>query len=164
MKIILLHAILTTLAVKAELVETTIEWRPACDGATINVVSEEGRIRSVRAFAAHSMVIREWSIHYVNGVPITAEYRERERGKIKEGDHHAGEDSGENPIKRLRVFKAVNGKFNVTDKDLANDLADVISKANPENEQAGAGQPATRPAEKPEGGDKPQPEAEERPR
>jgi hypothetical protein len=161
MKIILLHAILTTLAVKAELVETTIEWRPACDGAIVDVISEGARIQSVRAFAAHSMVFREWTIHYVDGLPITAEYRERERGKIKEGDR-AGEDSGENPIKRLRVFKAVDGKFNVTDKDLADDLADVISKAHLESEQTGAGQPATRPVVEPEGGNKPLPGAEGR--
>ncbi len=142
MKILLL-AILTTLAAGAELVETTIEWRPACDGATIDVISDGTKIQSVRAFAAHSLNFREWTIHYVDGIAVTAEYRERERGKIKEGDR-AGEDSGDNPIKRLVVFKAVEGKFKVADKDLADDLADVLSKAKPKSEQAGGGQPATR--------------------
>jgi hypothetical protein len=113
--------------VKAELVETSIGWRPACEGATIDVISEGAKIQSVRAFAAHSLVFREWTIHYVDGTAFSAEYRERERGKIKEGDR-AGEDSGENPIKRLMVFKAVAGKFNIADKELADDLADVLSR------------------------------------
>ena len=143
MKIIVLVAILTTFSVRAELVETTIEWKPACDGAAINVISNGTKIQSVRAFAAHSLVFREWTIHYVDGVVVTAEYRERQRGKIKAGDH-AGEDSGENPIKRLMVFKAVGGKVNIADKELADDLSDVLSKAKPKSEQDGGGQPATR--------------------
>ena len=143
MKTIVLSAILTTLAVRAEPVETTIEWRPACDGATIEVVSDGTMIRSVRAFAMHSFVLREWTIHYVDGVAVTAEYRERQRGKIKEGDR-AGEDSGDNPIKKLITFKAVEGKFNVADKELADDLSDILSKAKPKSEQDGGGQPATR--------------------
>ncbi|MBC7979357.1 MAG: hypothetical protein H7Y36_02215 [Armatimonadetes bacterium] len=135
MKIIVLLAILTPLAARAELVETTIEWRSACDGATIDVVSDGTEIQSVRAFAAHSFVFREWTIHHVDGVAVTAEYRERQRGKIKEGDR-AGEDSGENPIKRLVVFKAVGGKFSVAEKELADDLTDVFSKVIPKSEPA----------------------------
>ena len=132
MKITLL-AILSAIATNAELVETTIDWRPACDGATIEVISDGKKIESVRAYAIHSFVIREWTIHYVDGLAATAEYRERERGKIKEGDR-AGEDSGENPIKRLKVFKAVDGKFNISDKELAADLAEVLTKAKPKSE------------------------------
>jgi len=147
MKIIVLFAILTTLAVRAELVETTIEWRPACDGATIDVISDGTKIQSVRAFAAHSFVFREWTIHYVDGVAVTAEYRERQRGKIKKGDR-AGEDSGDDPIKKLMVFKAVEGKFSVVDKEFADDLADILFKAKPKSEQDGGGQPATRPESK----------------
>src|SRR5690606_16919003 len=113
----------------------------------IDVISDGTKIQSVRALAAHSFVFREWTIHYVDGIAVTAEYRERERGKIKEGDR-AGEDSGDNPIKRLMVFTAVEGKFNVADKELADDLADVLSKAKPKSEQDGGGQPATRPESK----------------
>ena len=39
-----------------------------------------------------------------------------------------------------------------------------MTAANRKSEQAGAGQPATRPVDKSEGGDKPQPEAEGRSR
>ena len=96
------------------------------------------KIESVRAYAIHSFVIREWTIHYVEGLAATAEYRERERGKIKEGDR-AGEDSGGNPIKRLRVFKAVDGKFNISDKELAADLAEILTKAKPKSEHVVGG-------------------------
>ena len=41
-------------------------------------------------------------------------------------------------------------------------IADALAKAEREAEQPGAGQPATRPVDKPEGGVKPQPEAEGR--
>ncbi len=128
MRIIVISTILTTLAVRAELVESTIEWRPACDGATIEMVTDGAMIRSARAYAMHSFVIREWTIHYVEGIAVTAEYKERTRGKIMEGEL-AGEDSGENPLKRLSTFKALDGVFNIADKELSDDLADVLSKA-----------------------------------
>lgn len=134
MKIALL-AIISALVAHAELVETTVEWRPACDGATIEVISDGDRIHSVRAYAIHSHVIREWTIHFVDGIAVTAEYRERTRGKIKEGDR-AGEDSGNNPLKRLLTSKAIDGKFNIADKELSEDLTDVLTKAKPKNEQA----------------------------
>lgn len=130
MKTVVVFVILATLGVKAELVEATIEWMPACDGASIEVISDGTKIQSVRALAVHSLIFREWTIHYVDGVAVTAEYRERERGKIKDGDQ-AGEDSGDNPIKKLMVFKAVNDKFIIADKELADDLAGVLSKAKP---------------------------------
>jgi hypothetical protein len=133
MKIVLL-IILTTLAIRAELIETSIEWRPACDGATIDVISDGGKIQSVRAFAAHSFVFREWTIHYLEGHPVTAEYRERTRGKIMEGDH-AGEDSKVNPLKKLQTFKAVDGRFDLSDKELSDDLADILAKVKPKSEQ-----------------------------
>ena len=132
---VVLFILMATLAARAELVETSIEWRPACDGATIDVISDGGKILSVHAVAAHSFVFREWTIHYVDGVAVTAEYRERQRGKMREGDR-TGEDSGDNPLKKLVVFKAVEGKFNVAVKELADDLADVISKAKPKSEPA----------------------------
>ena len=136
MKIALL-IILTTLAARAELIETSIEWRPACDGATIEVISDGGKIQSVRAFAAHSFVFREWTIHYLDGRPVSAEYRERTRGKIMKGDH-AGEDSKVNPLRKLQTFKAVDGKFALSDKELSDDLADILAKAKPKSEQDAA--------------------------
>jgi hypothetical protein len=137
MKIVML-AILTTLAVRAELTETSFEWRPACDGATIEVISDGDKIQSVRAIAAHSFIFREWTIHYLDGHPVTAEFREKKRGKIKEGDR-AGEYSGVNPLKKLQTFQAADGKFNVSDKELADDLADVLTKAKSRSEYSGRG-------------------------
>lgn len=132
MKIALL-AIITAIAARAELAETTLEWRPACDGAPIEVISDGDKIRGVRAFATHSYVIREWTIHYVDGISVSAEYRGRTRGKILKGDR-AGENSGINPLKRLLTFKAIDGKFSIGDKELSDDLADILAKTQPKNE------------------------------
>lgn len=52
----------------------------------------------------------------------------------------AGEDSGVNPLKKLQTFKAVDGKFDVRDKELADDLADVLSKAKPKSVVDGNGE------------------------
>ena len=52
-------------------------------------------------------------------------------------------------------------KFQKLDDVIAKVQADIQKQ---QSEQAGAGQPATRPESKSEGGDKPQPEAEERSR
>ena len=83
---------------RAELVEKIIEWEPACDGANICVITDGSTIQSVKAFALHSKITREWTIHYADGIPISAQYQERERERIKEGEH-AGEFTGNNPIK-----------------------------------------------------------------
>jgi hypothetical protein len=132
-----LIAIIGSVVARAELTETTMDWESACDGSTIEVITDAGKIQGVRAVAGHSAVFREWTIHYLDGLPITAEYRERLRGKIKKGDR-AGEDSGENPVKTLRTFRAANGIFEMDDKELASDLADVLRKATSSSEQAGS--------------------------
>jgi hypothetical protein len=129
MKIFLIAILsLSTLAAHAELVESTRDWTSACDGATIEVVTDRGKIQSVRAFARHSSILREWRILYVQGIPVAAEYREWERGKLKQGDR-SGEDSGINPLKKILTFTAIEGKFNVPDQDLAKDLTQVITLA-----------------------------------
>jgi len=113
--------------VGAELTESTIEWRPACDGASIEIVTEGAQIRAVHACAFHHALICEWSIHYLNGVATTAEYRERTRGRIKEGEN-AGELSGDNPLTKLLTFAAVEGRFTIGDPELAQDLAELLLK------------------------------------
>ena len=51
-----------------------------------------------------------------------------------EGDH-AGEDSKVNPLKKLQTFKAVDGRFDLSDKELSDDLADILAKVKPKSEQ-----------------------------
>lgn len=127
MKIIAFAIIATSIA-NAELVETSVEWESACGGSTLTLVTEEREIRSVRAFAAHSHLYRAWTIHYAEGIPVSAEYIERTRGKIMDGDH-AGEDSGKNPLKIVQTFTATDGKFRVEDKKMGDDLAGVLKSA-----------------------------------
>lgn len=112
----------------AALTETNIDWRPVCDGSEIEVIHEGAVIHSVRASAMHSMVFCEWTIHFEKGQAISAEYRERSRGKILEGDR-AGEDSGENPMVKLQTFVAKNGKFVLADKTQQSELNEILQKA-----------------------------------
>jgi len=74
------------------------------------------------------MVFCEWTIHFDKGLAISAEYRERSRGKILEGDR-AGEDSGENPITKLQTLLAKDGKFDLADKTQQNELNEILQKA-----------------------------------
>jgi hypothetical protein len=113
---------------KAAITETNIDWRPACDGSQIEVIHEGAVIHSVRASAMHSMVFCEWTIHFEKGQAISAEYRERSRGKILEGNR-AGEDSGENPITKLQTFVAKNGKFVLAEKTQQSELNEILQKA-----------------------------------
>jgi hypothetical protein len=128
LKHIILDFISNTLLTHAALTETNIDWRPACDGSQIEVMHEGDVIHSVRAYAMHSLMLCEWTIHFEKGKPISAEYRERSRGKILKGDR-AGEDSGENPITKLQTFVAKEGKFDLADKTQQNELNEILQKA-----------------------------------
>jgi hypothetical protein len=146
-----------------EPVISNLDWRPACDGAIIEVISDRGKILGIHASAFHSAVIAEWSIHYADGVPVSAEYRELTRGRIQEGDR-AGEYSGENTVKEISTWTWNGAHFPIKDESRRKELADILQRSKQEAEQAGSGQPATRPVVEPAGGDKPQPEAEGRSR
>jgi len=104
-----------------------VDWHPACDGSNIEVVSNNDRIASVTASAIHFAVILQWTILYIDGQPVTAEFREYERGRIREGDK-AGEPSGVNPLKRIETFKAQEGRFDIPDKALQEELANILTK------------------------------------
>lgn len=161
------HAIAIAAAVisvaQAEPVISNLDWRPACDGAIIEVISERGKILGIHASAFHSAVIAEWSIHYAEGVPVSAQYRELTRGRIQEGDR-AGEYSGEDTVKEITTSTWNGDHFPIKDESRRKELADILQRSRQEAEQAGAGQPATRPESDSEGSDKPQPESEGRSR
>ena len=128
---------LTTAYSRAEPTVSTLEWRPACDGSTIEIVSEEQEIRSVHASAYHSASIIRWAIHYLNGIPISAEYRELVRNRIPEGDR-AGEYSGDNPVKRIKTWRWEKGAFPIQDEALYKELEEILLKARSEVSQAPA--------------------------
>lgn len=118
---------------------SSIEWQPACEGSDIEIVSEGPEIVSVQASAWHSSSIINWTIHYINGQPISAELRESIRGRILEGEK-SGEYSGINPLKRLVTCKWENGKAQLADLELAKELDEILAKV------------ATRVREKPSSG------------
>jgi hypothetical protein len=78
--------------------------------------SREGaRALGVQASAFHSEVIVSWSIHYMDGKPFSAEFRELARGRIQEGGK-VGEPSGDNPIKRVVTCRWGDGKLQLSDE------------------------------------------------
>ncbi len=128
MKKIIVSFLSITLLSRAALTETSVDWQPSCDGSQIEVVHDGDVIQSVHAYAMHSLMICEWTIHFEKGKAISAEYRERSRGKILLGEH-AGEDSGDHPIKKLQTFVAKDGSFALADQPQQNELSDVLLKA-----------------------------------
>ncbi|MEK7950538.1 hypothetical protein [Luteolibacter soli] len=119
--------LLAAIAAQADPVVSEIEWEPACDGATIELVSDHGQMMSVRAMAVHSAVTTEWTIHYLDGRPVTAEFRESERGRVTEGEN-AGDYTGVNRLKRLQTFKWQGEGFMVEDKALRESLEGILVK------------------------------------
>lgn len=104
------------------------QWEEACDGSTFEVVSEHSKILSVQARAVHSEQIREWTIHYVNDVAVTAEYRVTARGRFAAGDH-AGEPSGVDRLVEIRTWQREKDCFAVDEDDLRKELDGILSQA-----------------------------------
>lgn len=118
---------------QADPVISNLDWRPACDGSNIEVVSDHGKVLSIHASAVHSAVIAEWAVHFVDGNPVTAEYRELSRGRIHEGDH-AGEYSGENRVKEIHTWIRSGNDFQIKDEARSKELVDILSKAKTQAE------------------------------
>ena len=112
----------------AEPVISTLDWRPACDGATIEVISDHKKVLSIRASAFHATIIAEWAIHYFEGKPVSAEYKELNRGRIQEGDR-GGEYSGENNVKEIHTWIWSGDGFPIKDEARAKELADMLARA-----------------------------------
>ena len=118
----------------AEPVISTLDWRPACDAASIEVISDQKKVLSIRASAFHATVIAEWAVHYIDGRPFSAEYRELSRGRIKEGDR-AGEYSGEDGVKEIQTWAWSLDRFPIKDEARAKELADILARAKTQAEQ-----------------------------
>ena len=109
---------------------STVDWDPACDGSSIEIVTDDSKTVSVQASAFHSAKILSWTIHYLDGLPISAEFRESNRGRISEGEK-AGEYSGDNPLTRLVTCTWVDGKVRLADKALAKELMEILARVSP---------------------------------
>lgn len=112
----------------AEPVLSTGEWQPACDGSTLEVVSDHSRVLSVHATAIHSDVISEWTVHYIDDAPVSAEYRETARGRVATGDH-AGDYSGESHLTKIQTWQCEKDHFPVADEAQLKELDALLKQA-----------------------------------
>jgi hypothetical protein len=119
---------------RAEPVISEIDWRPACDGSSIEVVSEHKTIQSVSATAIHASVITQWTIHYIGGRPVSAEHRELSRGRIADGDR-AGDYSGDTHLTKILTWRWTGDRFPVEDDALLKELTDIMTIAQEQAEQ-----------------------------
>ncbi|CAN5909563.1 hypothetical protein BH11VER1_BH11VER1_09620 [soil metagenome] len=117
----------------ADLIISNLEWCPTCDGSNIEVISDQKKILSIQASAVHSSVIAEWSIHYANGIPFSAEYRELKRGRILEGNH-AGDYSGKNTVKEIHTWTWSGDHFPIKDEARSQELASILQRGKKEVE------------------------------
>ncbi|MEO7101504.1 MAG: hypothetical protein ABI162_19295 [Luteolibacter sp.] len=125
--------LLTAIGSHAAPVISNIDWEPACDGANIEIVSDQSKLLSIRAFAGHSASLIEWTIHFIDGISVTAEFRETARDRISEGER-AGEYSGITRLARLETFRWQDGHFQIADKILAEELRDILAKVKERRE------------------------------
>jgi|GEM_PF-2281474 len=117
-----------TVAALAELKEENLDWGQACEGTNLKIVSDGGIIRGITASAIHNAYWVHWAVHYVDGKPISAEYRKARREKIHEGDH-AGEFTGKDTLLVVKTWVASDGGFRIKDKELAAELAGILELA-----------------------------------
>ena len=137
MKLLIGCLILSIPLVSAEPLTKIIPWRAACDGAEIEVVSEKGLIRSLHASAVHSRIIAGWTVHFIDGKPVSAEYREHRRGYVTGGER-AGEYSGMDALMKLETWKAEKEGILIPDEARAKELREVLALARQEVPAAGA--------------------------
>ena len=109
-------------------VTKVIPWKAACDGAEIEVISDGPLLRSVRASATHAQIIAAWTVHFVDGVAVSAEYRESIRGRILEGER-AGEYSGTDQLVKLETWKSEKEGFTIPDPARDKELKDILALA-----------------------------------
>lgn len=114
-------------------VTKVIPWKDACDGAEIEVISDGPLLRSVRTSATHSQIIAAWTVHFVDGVAVSAEYRETIRGRILEGER-AGEYSGVDRLAKLETWKSEKEGFSIADPARDKELREILAAAR---DQAG---------------------------
>ena len=125
---------ITTTAL-AEPREETFDWRPACDGSRIDVTKEGRTILGISASATHHTFWVHWTLHYIDGKPISAEYRKARIERHHEGDH-VGELTGDATLLVVKTWVPSNGRFQIKDKDLAAELTEIIELASSHGKQS----------------------------
>jgi len=119
------------LALSSQPVITDVDWESACGGSNIRVTRVDGYILSIDAEVEHYSEGRQWVCHFVNGQIISALYRHfTVKRKMAPGHTDDGAFTTEQHDDVVKTFHFPNHKLTGMDKELGDDLQDVITRAN----------------------------------
>ena len=124
----------------ADPVVSTGDWQLACDGSQLEVVSDHSQVQSVHATAYHFNETIEWTIHYIDDAPVSAEYRVTARGRFATGDH-AGEPSNVDRLIKIQTWQREKDHFPIDD-DMVRKELDALLKQAREQAREQASKPA----------------------
>lgn len=114
-------------SVQAEIRETVLDWEPACDGSSIKVTSQDGKLVLIEASAWHFAEARDWILVFKDGTLLTASYRHYTLSRKEKGD--SGEFEIQSTLDRVETFQAERGVAQKIPAELKADLETVLSKA-----------------------------------
>ncbi len=114
-------------SVKAEILQTVLDWEPACEGSSITVTSQNGKLVLVEASAWHFAEARDWIVVFKEGSLLTASYRHYTLSRKAKGD--SGEFEVQSTLDRVETLEAEHGAVQKIPADIKSDLETVLSKA-----------------------------------
>ncbi|MGC4017110.1 MAG: hypothetical protein QM755_21745 [Luteolibacter sp.] len=112
--------------VEAEQEVSSFEWEESCNGATVVVTREHGRVLSIEAEALHSRSGRCWQLSYDKGCLPTVVYKQSIARFYTEGDR-AGELMGYE-LTQYRLWSPDSFQFIPSDARLFSDLKELLEK------------------------------------
>ena len=108
---------------------TDVDWENACGGSNIRVTRVDGHIVVIDAEVEHYSEGREWVCHFLNGQIISALYRHfTVKRKMAEGGEGAFTTEQHDDL--IKAFHFPDHKLTGMEKELIEDLRDVIARAN----------------------------------
>jgi hypothetical protein len=108
---------------------TDIDWENACGGSNIRVTRVDGHIVLIDAEVEHYSEGRHWVCHFFDGRIISALYRHfTVKRKMAEGKEGAFTTEQHDDL--IKTFHFPNHKLTGMEKELTEDLQDVIARAN----------------------------------
>ncbi len=113
--------------IRAEIRQTVLDWEPACEGSSITVISQSGKLVLVEASAWHFAEARDWIFVFKDGTLLTASYRHYSLIRKEKGD--SGEFEIQSTLDRVETFQAELGVAQKVPADIKTDLETVLSKA-----------------------------------
>ncbi|MBL9179380.1 MAG: hypothetical protein JNM65_15055 [Verrucomicrobiaceae bacterium] len=114
-------------SVLAEIRETVLDWEPACDGSSIKVTSQDGKLALIEASAWHFAEARDWILVFKDGTLLSASYRHYTLNRKEKGD--SGEFEIQSTLDQVKIFQAERGGVQKIPAELKTDLETILSKA-----------------------------------